>query len=286
MARPVLLWVDLCVAVEKEEPPPAFARYCDIHAVGTSELAGIADADIRPKVICLNYDFPDIAGLRLLIETKKRYMSVPLLMMTLQHSEELATWAFRARVFDFLVKPLSIPVVERCMKSLMDALKARTQQRARRAEVQAGTMPTESRYRSVDPIEAQLHPALAYISKHVSLPIPEATVASLCNMSPYRFSRAFKAAFGVTFQNYLIDYRISQAKNQLANPRISVIDVGLSVGFNDPSYFARIFKRRTGLSPSRYRDSVAALKLVASSPGGEVAQESDPDLPRLIIRGQ
>jgi hypothetical protein len=72
-------------------------------------------------------------------------------------------------------------------------------------------------------------------------------------MSPSRFCHEFKAIFAVTFVEYLAQYRMERAKRLLANPTISVADVAVSVGFNDPSYFTRVFRKQEGLSPSEYR---------------------------------
>jgi two-component system response regulator YesN len=46
---------------------------------------------------------------------------------------------------------------------------------------------------------------------------------------------------------------MEQAKRLLANPSMPVADVAAAVGFNDPSYFTRVFRRQEGVSPSEYR---------------------------------
>jgi AraC-like DNA-binding protein len=69
-------------------------------------------------------------------------------------------------------------------------------------------------------------------------------------MSPFRFSREFKKTFGKTFRDYLIDYRLKEACRLLENPAATITDVTYAVGFNDPSYFSRVFKQRFGVTPS------------------------------------
>ena len=78
-------------------------------------------------------------------------------------------------------------------------------------------------------------------------------MALLCNMSPSRFCHEFKATFAVTFVEYLAQYRMEQAKRLLVNPTMPVADVAVAVGFNDPSYFTRVFRKQEGVSPSEYR---------------------------------
>ena len=66
----------------------------------------------------------------------------------------------------------------------------------------------------------------------------------------------FKKHMGKSIINYLIDVRINAAKKLLAESSMSCARIAVAVGFEDPNYFSRIFKKRTGYSPLRYRDFV------------------------------
>ena len=54
------------------------------------------------QILCFEYDYPDAAGLRKLQEVKRYFPHLPVIMLTLQHSEALAIWAFRTQVRDYL----------------------------------------------------------------------------------------------------------------------------------------------------------------------------------------
>jgi AraC-like DNA-binding protein len=71
-------------------------------------------------------------------------------------------------------------------------------------------------------------------------------------MSATHFSRAFKQSHGVTFQEFLLRYRVQQARQKLQSQTVSIADVAYAVGFSDPSYFTRVFKRFLGVAPSDY----------------------------------
>jgi AraC-like DNA-binding protein len=173
-------------------------------------------------------------------------------MLTVQHSEELAVWAFRSRVWDYLVKPLSATERRRCVDCLTDMLKTRDKSKlSRRAAIPASVIPEENRVSGAK-ASITLAPAIGYVEEHYRHKISSAHAAELCAMSPFQFSRVFKETFDVTFQEYVLRFRIRAACRLLKNPNAQVTDVAYLCGFNDPSYFARIFKRDTRLAPSHF----------------------------------
>lgn len=229
-----------------------FERFFRLTEIDASELDSDATAQ-QWAAVCFNFDYPDMAGLRLVPEAKSRWPSAPVVMLTLQNSAELAMWALRSRVFDLLVKPPAEREVERMLERVVRAVRARHSQMERKPQVMTAQLPAETRYLPQSPIAARLQAAIAHVAKHYLRSIPESEVALLCNMSPSRFCHEFKAMFAVTFVEYLAQYRMERAKRLLANPTMSVADVAVSVGFNDPSYFTRVFRKQEGLSPSEYR---------------------------------
>ncbi len=78
-------------------------------------------------------------------------------------------------------------------------------------------------------------------------------VANVVNLSPVYFSGLFKKEIGENFIDYLNRVRIDAAKNMLKDVRYHISEVAESCGFSDTRYFARIFKRIVGITPSDYR---------------------------------
>jgi len=246
------IWVDLTVAVKEAEPPATFRRWCETkYPPDIARLEEFIDQQVNSiDLICFNFDYPDRRGLRLLRNIKSLYPSLPLVMLTVQHSEALAIWAFRTKVWDYLVKPVANRDAERCLISLSRALKRRNKQAPRDLTMAVENIPDEV---AILPLsdDQSLAPAIYYIERNFSATVRSEDLAARCNLSPFRFSRLFKEKFGLTFRDYLINYRLREAYRLLENPRVSVADVSFAVGFNDPSYFARVFKQRIGIAPSR-----------------------------------
>ena len=97
----------------------------------------------------------------------------------------------------------------------------------------------------------------AYIEEHVNERIPLATLAHLVRLSPCHFSRAFKQSLGMPPHRYQANRRMEHAKLLLAERGVSVMEIGLTIGFSSPNAFATAFRKATGLAPTDYRRSLA-----------------------------
>ena len=72
-------------------------------------------------------------------------------------------------------------------------------------------------------------------------------------MNPNYFCRMFKEIIQTTPIEYLLQYRIEQAAMRLTAANISVTEAAMACGFNDYSYFIRVFKRVKGVTPKQYQ---------------------------------
>ena len=78
-------------------------------------------------------------------------------------------------------------------------------------------------------------------------------IADELGYSEAYFCKLFKQYFGQSFISFLTDYRIREAKRLLTGTNISVKEAGQAVGYADANYFAKVFKRVTGQSPTDCR---------------------------------
>jgi AraC family transcriptional regulator len=72
-------------------------------------------------------------------------------------------------------------------------------------------------------------------------------------LSTYHFVRAFKRSFGLPPRRYLSSLRIERAKSLLADPAMSVTQIGFNLGFSETSSFTTTFRKHTGLTPTAFR---------------------------------
>lgn len=77
-------------------------------------------------------------------------------------------------------------------------------------------------------------------------------IAKLCSVSESTFRRLFKEYMGKSPVEYRIEKRISYAKKLLKTGGMTVIEIALETGFDDPAYFCRVFKKQTGITAGEY----------------------------------
>ncbi len=94
---------------------------------------------------------------------------------------------------------------------------------------------------------------LYHIQNSYSNNISIKNAATLCGFSESHFMKLFKDLTGMSFTAYLVNYRLELSAKQLKETNLSIIDISTNCGFNNHSYFTRAFKKKYGISPSKYR---------------------------------
>ena len=92
-----------------------------------------------------------------------------------------------------------------------------------------------------------------WMAEHVGEDLNLDRLATQVGLSKFHFHRLFKSAMGVSPARHHINLRMNIARRLLRETKKSVVDVALDVGYTNPSHFAKLFRRETGLSPSDYR---------------------------------
>lgn len=95
--------------------------------------------------------------------------------------------------------------------------------------------------------------AIHYVEQNYEKKIDLNSVSEYVNLSSVYFSHMFKKETGENFTDYLNGYRIKMAKQLLKNSDLSVKEISARVGFQDPQYFSKLFKKAVGLKPIEYR---------------------------------
>ncbi|MBE6611111.1 MAG: helix-turn-helix domain-containing protein [Ruminococcaceae bacterium] len=111
--------------------------------------------------------------------------------------------------------------------------------------------PTENLTNTKRSVEF-IHTVLGFVEEHFAEDLTTERTASELRYNKCYFCTLFKQNFGMTFTDYLNEYRIEQAIQYLHQDPLSMTEIAARVGFSNYGYFSRSFKKRMGISPSEY----------------------------------
>ncbi|MBK3619990.1 helix-turn-helix transcriptional regulator, partial [Streptomyces sp. MBT98] len=120
-------------------------------------------------------------------------------------------------------------------------------------------------------------PVLQALARDAYQPLTVAQHASRHGMTPAELRTAVRRGAGCSPKDYLLGIRLGRAKELLAATDLPVAAVARRVGYDDPAYFSRLFARRVGTAPVRFREQQGR-----SVPGGWSDRVPDPDDPPTI----
>ena len=238
----------LCKTLKKH-----FGDLCQIHEAKNGREAVEAFLIHRPQVAILDIEMPGVTGLEAARQIRESGHPCMILFLTAFDKFSYAREAITLRALDYLLKPCQeqelILTVEEALH-LYDRLGANPDA-VLRGDIADGAGEEELADRRMGQIRENIE---RYIREHYSTEISMQSVARAMNYSDAYFCKLFKQCFKVNFSAWLNEYRIDRAREMLQNTRLSDREVSTACGYSDANYFARVFKRVTGKTPSEYRN--------------------------------
>jgi two-component system response regulator YesN len=191
----------------------------------------------KPEIILLDIKMPGLDGISAAKEIRKIAPQARVIFLTAYAQFHYAQGALRCKASDYLVKPVKPEelklTISNCIEELYPQL-------------------------SLSHSRQLIKRAITYILDNIQNQITLDDVADQVHLSPAYFSSLFRKETGRTFSDFLIEIRIEQAKNFLKNsPALSIFEISERIGYPDANYFSRVFRKKTGISPSAYRRNAA-----------------------------
>ncbi len=123
---------------------------------------------------------------------------------------------------------------------------------------------TDSAFRFADVKHVDvIHKTVQYVRKNYAKKISLEEVASSVYLSSSYFSKVFKQEMGCNFNTYLNTVRIEKSKELLLNSSLRLVDIAYAVGFEDQSYFTKVFKKLIGVAPCKFKESKGRIKPIS-----------------------
>lgn len=133
-----------------------------------------------------------------------------------------------------------------------------------------GQLPFAALVRLTDADDAVVAGCKTWIADNYAVDNPVAAMVERSGLQSRTFGRRFRAATGERPIDYVHAVRIDEARSVLESSALGVDEVGFAVGYDDPTFFRKLFKRRTGLTPAAYRRKFASIP-VSGQPTEEIA---------------
>jgi two-component system response regulator YesN len=161
-----------------------------------------------------------------LIQRFRAISQAPIVLLTGYGSEELAVRALRARVDEYLKKPVDIAKLRTTLAQLV----------------------SRSGVRADHVIRARRH-----LEEHPDQRYSTAGLSKEVGLSERHLRRRFQEAYGKTPRRFLTEVRMRRAEELLRETRLGIEEIALAVGYPDLGTFRRLFKRAFGVTPSDFR---------------------------------
>ncbi|WP_102260987.1 response regulator [Mesobacillus jeotgali] len=99
-----------------------------------------------------------------------------------------------------------------------------------------------------------------YIMENSQQNISLETLSNKVGLSPIYISKMFKEKLGINYIDFLTECRIEKAKKMLGDPEKSIKEITIEVGYHEPNYFSKVFKKMCNVTPREYRKTLLGLK--------------------------
>jgi YesN/AraC family two-component response regulator len=206
-------------------------------------------------VVLTDIRMPIMDGLELSANIKARYPRIKTILLSAYGEFEYAVKAIESSVFGYLLKSddeEELEIYFRNIKELLDM------EPSAFAHLPAPNGADEK----MEECGAGCHnkiisDAIRYMRAHYAQNITLNLVAVFTHVHPVHVSRLFSQKLGKTFLDVLTEIRIEKAKELLEGSALKIYEVAEAVGYKKPSYFAEIFKAKTGMAPADYRNQSA-----------------------------
>ena len=229
----------------------------------------------KTQIVILDIEMPGINGIEAAERIREKDRDTNIIFLTAYDEFSYAKKAITVRALYYLLKPYEekelMLVLEEAIRlteehenrlnRVQDAVSQRTLMKEKSQwpedRPEEGEEPEELGKARMGKVTEMI---LNYIQKNYMYDISMQEVARVMNYSEAYFCKLFKQCFSKNFTSYLTEYRVAEAKKMLEEPTVNVKDVGKSVGYMDSNYFARVFKRITGQTPTEYRAGIFQRK--------------------------
>ena len=200
------------------------------------------------RIVLLDIGMPGINGLEAAEMIREKDRECSIIFLTAFDEFSYAKRAISVRALDYLLKPADDGELQTVMEEAMQLVD-------RGIPAQPHTGDGKPEFEGLENIRMNVvaEKIQSYIEAHYREDLSLQDLAGAMEYSEAYFCKIFKQCFDKSFIMYLSEFRVERAKELLEDIRVNIKDISSSVGYRDSNYFAKVFKRIIGQTPSEYR---------------------------------
>ena len=209
--------------------------------------------EMEPDMVIMDIEMPIVNGIEASRQIRKLFPGCAIIFLTAFASFPYAKEAITLGAEEYLLKPIEENALVAVIRQTLMRLRKDTREEGGRFLNQGEKEPAaagESGSRSL----MVVHQVKNYIDLHYMEDISVESLADQFRISASHFNRIFKQNFQVNCKEYITGVRMDKARKYLAGPALTVSEVGSMVGYPDANYFAKVFRKRFGMTPKEYRN--------------------------------
>ncbi|SNQ43178.1 substrate-binding domain-containing protein [Cellulophaga lytica] len=206
--------------------------------------------DIIPDIIICDVNLPDKDGFVIceVLKNDLRTSHIPIIMLTALDNNESYIKGLKSGADSYLTKPFSFSVLSQSIKSLL----------YNREKLRYYYLNNVHKINPHEKFDAKDQEFILKINSIIEQNIDNSSfsveaMAETLNISRVQLYRKIKAIIGVNISDYILDFRLSKAKNLLINSQLSISEIAYATGFSSPNYFSTNFKTKFNITPKEYR---------------------------------
>ena len=208
-----------------------------------------------PDVVLSDINMPGKDGISMCREMKSTDPDLQVVLITGFSQMEYLKGALDVGVSSYIEKPLDMEELKKAIgKAVHDA--GRFKKAAQLQQEKKEPVEKKEEARDEEQGNTIIQTVKGFIRENYNRPdLKIGDAAKKVYLTPTYLSSLFKSKTGMTVGQYITRCRVEKAKELLLDPRYKLYDIAEMVGYNDENYFARTFRKWTGMTPSEYKEN-------------------------------
>lgn len=221
----------------------------------TAEAASLGEYEdkfrvVRPEIVISDVRFPNGTSCELCQRLYELSPETKFIMLSGYNDFEFVKAALGYKAVDYLLKPVDKRVLNDTVRRAIQEYNQKEGLLSRHGEKAPIRSEKDAALKNA---EQAIRQVMEEITRDCARRFTLSELAGRYHISEAYFSNMFAKTAGVSLMSYIMEIRVEKAKALLLQTEKRISDISLAVGYEDTRYFAKVFRRLTGESPSDYR---------------------------------